>query len=236
MKIEENKNQDLQSNLLSLCFHQLRNNMTILYSNAELIEMKTVNFDPAISASICSNTKRIKAEVDQIMGLMSYILDLGKQEVFETNKNIQAVDLSTFLEHIILIYFNEDSTKRKINFKVNGIQKNVFTDKLLLTQIIIDLMSNAFKYSEGHKDPMLIISYLEKEITIEVVDFGIGIPETEKQTLFTPFYRCSNVNGIQGSGLGLFISKKFIEILKGSLVLESREHVGTTIKLTFPYE
>ena len=71
MKIEENKNQDLQSNLLSLCCHQLRNNMTILYSNAELIEMKTVNFDPAVSASICSNTKRIKAEVNQIIGLMN---------------------------------------------------------------------------------------------------------------------------------------------------------------------
>lgn len=236
MKIEENKNQDLQSNLLSLCCHQLRNNMTILYSNAELIEMKTVNFDPAVSASICSNTKRIKAEVNQIIGLMNYILDLGKQELSDTNKNIQEVDFSTFLEHVVLIYFNEDSTKRKINLKVNGIQQSVFTDKPLMTQILIDVISNAFKYSEGRKDPMLTVSYLEKEITIEVVDFGIGIPETEKQTLFTPFYRCSNVNGIQGSGLGLFISKKFTEILKGSLVLESREHLGTTIKLTFPYE
>lgn len=236
MKIEENKNQGLQSNLLSLCCHQLRNNMTILYSNAELIEMKTVNFDPAVSASIYSNTKRIKAEVNQIIGLMNYISDLGKQELSDTNKNIQEVDFSTFLEHVVLIYFNEDSTKRKINLKVNGIQQSVFTDKLLMRQILIDVISNAFKYSEGRKDPMLTVSYLEKEITIEVVDFGIGIPETEKQTLFTPFYRCSNVNGIQGSGLGLFISKKFTEILKGSLVLESREHLGTTLKLTFPYE
>ena len=236
MKIEENKNQDLQSNLLSLCCHQLRNNMTILYSNAELIEMKTVNFDPAVSASICSNTKRIKAEVNQIIGLMNYILDLGKQELSDTNKIIQEVDFSTFLEHVVLIYFNEDSTKRKINLKVNGIKQSVFTDKPLMTQILIDVISNAFKYSEGRKDPMLTVSYLEKEITIEVVDFGIGIPETEKQTLFTPFYRCSNVNGIQGSGLGLFISKKFTEILKGSLILESIEHLGTTIKLTFPYE
>lgn len=236
MKIQENNNQDLQSNLLSICFHQLRNNMTVLYSNAELIEMKTVNFDPVISKSICINTIRIKAEVDQIIGLMNYILDLGKQELLDTHKNMQAVDFSTFLEQLVLIYFNEDSTKRKINLKVHGRQKSVFTDKLLMTQILIDVISNAFKYSEGRKDPILTISYLEKEIIIEVVDFGIGIPETEKQTLFTPFYRCTNVNGLQGNGLGLFISKKFTEILKGSLVIESTEQLGTTIKLTFPYE
>lgn len=236
MKIQENNNQDLQSNLLSIYFHQLRNNMTVLYSNAELIEMKTVNFDPDISKSICINTKRIKAEVDQVIGLMNYILDLGEQELLDTNKNMQAVDFSTFLEQLVLIYFNEDSTKRKINLKVNGRQKSVFTDKLLMTQILIDVISNAFKYSEGRKDPILTISYLEKEIIIEVVDFGIGIAETEKQTLFTPFYSCTNVNGLQGNGLGLFISKKFTEILKGSLVIESREQLGTTIKLTFPYE
>lgn len=236
MKVQQKINQDLKSNLVSLCFHQLRNNMAILYSNAEIIEMKMEKVERTIRKSICGNTNSIKAEVDQIIELMSYMLDFGKHETTETTLNKQAIDIKTFIENIMLIYFDKNATKREVSLKVSGFQRNVFTDKLLLSQILINLISNALKYSEGQQDPLLKINYLETEVILEIVDFGIGISEMEKNTLFSPFYRCANTNGISGNGLGLFISKRFTEILKGDLKLESKEHTGTTIKLTFPYE
>ncbi|MDI1304093.1 MAG: ATP-binding protein, partial [bacterium] len=116
-------------------------------------------------------------------------------------------------------------------------KKQVFhTDETLLTHILTNLISNAFKYSTGKSNPLLVITYLENEIEIEVTDFGIGIPENEIQYLFTSFFRASNTSTIIGSGLGLAIVKQFTVFLNGKIELKSKENFGTTIKLIFPYE
>ena len=120
--------------------------------------------------------------------------------------------------------------------KIKGKKKVFYTDETLLTHILTNLISNAFKYSAGKPNPHIIISYLENEIEIEVTDFGIGIPEDEIQYLFTSFFRASNTNTIIGSGLGLAIVKQFTDFLNGKIELQTKENFGTKIKLIFPYE
>jgi signal transduction histidine kinase len=98
------------------------------------------------------------------------------------------------------------------------------------------LISNAFKYSQTSPNPIVKLYYFEEYYIIEVIDFGIGIPEIEKKHLFQSFFRASNTATIKGSGLGLVIAKQFTELLKGSIKIESYEEQGTTVTLTFPYE
>jgi signal transduction histidine kinase len=120
--------------------------------------------------------------------------------------------------------------------ETKGIKKVFFTDETLIVHILTNLISNAFKYSVGKSNPLLIISYLEKEIEIEIVDYGIGVPQKEIQHLFTSFFRASNTSTIIGSGLGLAIVKQFTEFLNGTIELKTKENSGTAIKLKFPYE
>ncbi len=105
-----------------------------------------------------------------------------------------------------------------------------------MLHITTNLIGNAFKYSENRPEPQITIRYLENEINIEILDYGIGIPEKDIQNLFTSFFRAKNTSTIKGSGLGLAIVKQFTEFLNGKIALKSEENQGTTITLNFPYE
>ena len=99
---------------------------------------------------------------------------------------------------------------------------------------LFNLLNNAFKYSEGAGDILLNLSSKNNEIEIQIIDFGIGIPEKDQHKLFNTFFRASNTNGIQGTGLGLYIVKTFTEKNSGTIQLESQLGKGTTVKLQFP--
>ena len=77
---------------------------------------------------------------------------------------------------------------------------------------------------------------LYEKVLIEVIDFGIGIPNTEIKHLFQSFYRGSNTSTIKGSGLGLIIAKQFTELLNGTISISSIQNKNTTVFLTFPYK
>ena len=86
------------------------------------------------------------------------------------------------------------------------------------------------------KNPIIKINYLESHFKIEIIDFGIGIPELETKHLFQSFYRGSNTSTIKGSGLGLIIAKQFTELLNGSISINSKVNEITTATLLIPYK
>ena len=106
----------------------------------------------------------------------------------------------------------------------------------MLTHIITNLISNAFKYSKNKPEPILIIHYLATTVKLEIIDFGIGIPASEQQHICTSFFRASNTDTITGSGLGLTIVKQFTELLQGEMTITSIENLGTTITIILPHE
>ncbi len=233
---KEKQLNEMKSRFVTIASHQFRTPLTVIYSNAELIDLKTNHLDKKTVNSVEIITSRIKKEVDRMTELMNNILIFGKYESKKIKKEIKKINLDIYTKTLVDTYFNGAFEKGKIQIKIEG-KKQVFqTDETLLTHILTNLISNAFKYSEGKPDPFIIICYLENEIEIEVTDFGIGIPEDEIQYLFTSFFRASNTTTIIGSGLGLIIAKQFTVFLNGKIELKSKENVGTTIKLNFPYE
>jgi signal transduction histidine kinase len=111
---------------------------------------------------------------------------------------------------------------------------DVFADRNLMEYSIFNLLNNAFKYSEESGDIILNLTAKSSEVTIEIIDFGIGIPEEDQHKLFNTFFRAKNTNGIPGTGLGLYIVKTFTEKNSGKIQLESLLGKGTKVRLIFP--
>ena len=119
---------------------------------------------------------------------------------------------------------------------VTGTPVDIAADRQLLNHIMVNLVSNAFKYSTSAREPEVEIKYGPEKISLSVRDFGIGIPDAEKKNLFQSFFRASNVDNIQGTGLGLVIVKQFVDAHGGTIALESKENEGTVVSIEFRVE
>jgi signal transduction histidine kinase len=108
-------------------------------------------------------------------------------------------------------------------------------DKNMIKNIFINLLSNASKYSFEGRKIVFTTSIHEHNLDIVVTDEGIGIPEDDKPHLFSRFFRAHNAQNIQGTGLGLNIVKKYIELLNGKINYISELNKGTTFTITIPF-
>jgi signal transduction histidine kinase len=107
-------------------------------------------------------------------------------------------------------------------------------DKKILSHIILNLLSNASKYSENEKKIRLEVAVDAQTARFIVADEGIGIPKIAHEHLFSKFFRADNTGSVHGTGLGLNIVKKYIEILNGSITFSSQENIGSTFTVDLP--
>ena len=107
-------------------------------------------------------------------------------------------------------------------------------DQKLLRHILLNLLTNAMKYSEENKEIIVDIQKEQQKIILKVTDQGIGIPEEEQANMFERFFRARNATNIQGTGLGLHIVKKYVELMGGSIRFESELYEGTTFTVSLP--
>jgi signal transduction histidine kinase len=123
---------------------------------------------------------------------------------------------------------------RNVEIKVVGVERQVDLDSQLISHALSNVISNAFKYSQDRPDPEITITYRDTGLTIDVRDFGIGIPEKDQKGLFESFSRASNVGDIEGTGLGLIIVKQFVEIHNGKVSYSSELGKGTVFTIDLP--
>jgi signal transduction histidine kinase len=125
-------------------------------------------------------------------------------------------------------------TGHKLRYSLNCQCGKIMTDEKLIRSIIINLITNAVKFSSGAKFVNMTVACDEENLTIAIRDNGIGIPDENKKELFTSFSRGSNVGGIEGSGLGLSIVKKAVDLLNGTIAVNSTAGKGTEVLLNLP--
>jgi signal transduction histidine kinase len=124
-------------------------------------------------------------------------------------------------------------TGQKITYK-NSCKSLITSDKNLIRNILFNLFSNAIKFSDISK-PIYVVSQIKDNITyISIQDEGMGISEEDKEHLFSSFFRGRNVTNIQGTGLGLHIVKRYVDMLGGSITMESTLDKGTKIVFSIP--
>ena len=234
--VKEKQLSEMKSDFVSMASHQFRTPLTVIYSNTELLDLKASKLEEKTATMFKPITNRIKEEVDRMTELMNNILVFAQYETQKLKKDVKPLNFDEFIKTLIETYFRNTSDGREIKVTTIGKRKPFYSDESLLIHILTNLINNAFKYSVGKESPTLLITYLDDTIDIELTDYGIGIPENEIQNLFTSFFRASNTNTIIGSGLGLSIVKQFTHFLNGKIELISKENVGTTLKLQYPYE
>jgi signal transduction histidine kinase len=100
--------------------------------------------------------------------------------------------------------------------------------------IIINLVSNAIKFSPENATINISAELTDSQVFIKVKDSGIGMPESEQKHIFERFYRMSNAGEIQGTGLGLSIVNQYVHLLKGYITFKSEENVGTEFIVSLP--
>jgi PAS domain S-box-containing protein len=232
--MQERELNELRTNLVSTISHEFRTPMTTIRTSAELITMYIEGHNFANSPQLQKRINIITEEIDRIVELMNAVLTISKEDSGKTSFNPVVLDVKQVCQEVIEANYNNDLQERKVTFSAEGDAFMVFADKNLIQYSLLNLLNNAFKYSEDLEDVYLNVISNRDEIEIQIIDFGIGIPEKDHPKLFNTFFRASNTNGIQGTGLGLYIVKTFTEKNSGTIQLESQLGKGTTVKLQFP--
>ena len=225
---------ELRTNLVSTISHEFRTPMTTIRTSAELISMYLENKKTDNTPLLQKRVAIITEEIDRIVELMEAVLTISKEDSGKTNFNPELLDLKKLCYNLVEIIYDNQNNKQKIVLDIDNGSFMVFADVKLMEYSILNILNNAIKYSKGSGDIILKIKRNEDNIQIEIIDFGIGIPEEEQSKLFNTFFRASNTNGYKGTGLGLYIVKTFTEKNSGTIKLESTLGQGTQVTFQFP--
>jgi PAS domain S-box-containing protein len=232
--VQERELNELRTNLVSTISHEFRTPMTTIRTSAELIEMYIEGHNFVHSAQLQKRINTITEEIDRIVELMNAVLTISKNDAGKTNFKPVAFDLQQICLGVIETSYSHQIDGRKVKTHFDGDNFTVFADKNLMEYTLFNLLNNAFKYSEGSGDIVLNLKSINNQIEIQIIDFGIGIPEKDIPKLFNTFFRASNTEGIQGTGLGLYIVKTFTNRNSGTIQVTSELGKGTQVSLHFP--
>jgi PAS domain S-box-containing protein len=231
---KERELNELRTNLVSTISHEFRTPMTTIRTSAELISMYLENQNVVNGNRLQKRVTIITEEIDRIVALMNDVLTISKDDSGKTNFNPTLFDLKEFCLELIDNSYLNNLNIPMVATNFNGSTFTVNADTKLMEYSIFNILNNAFKYSEKYAEVILNLSSTSDTIVLEIIDFGIGIPKEDHVKLFNTFFRASNTDGFQGTGLGLYIAKTFTEKNSGTIALESELGKGTKVTMTFP--
>ncbi|WP_165930128.1 PAS domain S-box protein [Flavobacterium sandaracinum] len=231
---QERKLNELRTNLVSTISHEFRTPMTTIRTSAELIEMYIEDVTFKNSDRLQKHLYTITNEIDRIVELMNTVLTISREDSGMTNYSPITFDLKQVCLDVIEASYSNQKDGRIVETTIQGNAFPVLADKKLMEYALFNVLNNAFKYSEGCGNIVLYLFSTDATVSVEIIDFGIGIPKIDQHKLFNTFFRASNTDGIQGTGLGLYIVKTFTEKNSGTIKLESKLGKGTKITLEFP--
>ncbi|MEP1095617.1 MAG: PAS domain-containing sensor histidine kinase [Cyclobacteriaceae bacterium] len=219
----------LKSRFVSMASHEFRTPLTTILSSANLIG-KYVESDQQISRE--KHVDRITKSVQNLTNILNDFLSLEKLESGALSITRNDIDLKNLLEEVSEDMSGTFKEGQEIQMTCASIIVN--SDEHILRNILFNLISNASKYSPVNAPIEILAKQKENHVCIKVVDVGMGIPKEERKNLFERFFRAGNVTNIQGTGLGLNIVRKYIDLLGGEIKFESTEGVGSTFEVKLP--
>lgn len=220
----------MKSRFVSMASHEFRTPLTTIMSSLSLVETYS---SPEQEEKRKKHTERIKSSVRNLTGILNDFLSLEKLEQGKVEIVSEEVDLCDFAAEILEEVNGMLKTRQHISLTCTG-DKVVTIDKKILKNIMLNLLSNAIKYSGEGKEIKLVAEVTPAQISINITDQGIGIPPEEQKNMFTTFFRAYNTTNIQGTGLGLNIVKRYLELLNGTITFVSMPGEGTTFSVTIP--
>jgi PAS domain S-box-containing protein len=234
---KERKLNEFKSQFIRLASHELRTPLTGIQTSTDIISTVLERDNQHIYHELKPHMHRISDQVERLDDIMKNILLAGKNEAGQSNFNPELGYIDAFVMHCTKQMARyENDIYHHIQLDIEGTSREQEFDRRMIEHCLSNLLSNAVKYSTGKPNPVVRVLYTDVECQISVRDFGIGIPDTDRDMLFHSFFRAHNVENIPGVGLGLTLVKQFIELHGGTVTFESELNKGSCFVLHLPYK
>lgn len=222
----------LKGRLLSMASHEFRTPLSTIQLSTSLLKRYTEEIE---NPKVIAHLGKIKRTVNNLTTILDDFLHLEKAESGRITVCPSRFNLEDFAREIVSELKLLTKKKQKISYIHTGENKMVFLDKNLLKNCIINLLSNAIKYSGEETTIELLTSIENNEIKLSIKDNGIGIPEEDQEHLFEAFFRANNTGNIPGTGLGLNIVSRYVNLMQGTIRCQSIVNKGTVFIIEFPH-
>jgi signal transduction histidine kinase len=226
----------MKDEFISMASHELRTPVTGIRGYSSMILDGSMG---KINEKMKKGLKMINGSAERLNVLVADLLDVGKIEQERISLDLKPLDVSPIIYKTIE-ELNVESDKKSLNLEykphISPLPK-IEVDRDRFEQIMINLISNAVKYTQtGGIEIMTRERYNNKALEIMIKDTGIGMSAESRKRLFEKFYRVRNdkTQGITGTGLGLWITKRLVELMQGTIAVDSIESVGTQVTIQFP--
>jgi PAS domain S-box-containing protein len=227
---KERELNEIKGRFVSMASHEFRTPLSAVLSSASLLSKYTTTEQ---QDKRNRHISRIKDSVKHLNDLLEDFLSLGKLDEGKVGAVFSSFDLPETLAETTEDMKGILKGDQQIVHHHEG-ENMVVTDRKMIKNIMINLISNAVKFSEPNAVITVRSKVAEGLANIAVQDQGIGISEEDQEHLFSSFFRGKNAINIQGTGLGLHIVKRYVDLMGGSVELKSKLEEGTTVLLTIP--
>jgi len=232
VRLQEREETDkMKSRFFANISHEFRTPLTLMLGPAKDVIEKTK--EPHTK----KNVGIIKRNAGRLYGLVNQLLDLSKLEAGKMTLETKEQNIIPLLKGLVLS-FTSMAERKKITLRFNTIEENlnVYIDKEKVEKIIINLLSNAFKFTPEGGSIDFTVEKMIKEAEIRISDNGVGIPKDRIDKIFDRFFQVdgSQTRESEGTGIGLALTKELAELHKGKIKVESKEGEGTTLTVLLP--
>lgn len=224
---------ELKSRFVTMASHEFRTPLSTILSSSYILEKYNEQMK---NEKITKHLQRIKGAVGGMKNILEDFLSLGKLEEGLVQTKIEKLSSEAVVELIHNLIDELDSLLKpgqQIHLD-NAINQDVWADATLLKNILINLISNAVKFTNENSIISISSFIVDNNLVISVCDKGIGISEEDQQHLFERFFRAKNAANIQGTGLGLHIVAKYLQLMNGRIKMSSKIDEGSTFTIFIP--
>lgn len=224
---------EMKSRFVSIASHEFRTPLSSIQFATNFLKQYHHRIDEKERHQKLDN---IVVQVEHMTTLLNDVLSYSKNEAGKINLITSKINLAEFIFKIVEDAGYATKNSHKIVLELDNVPAEIETDEKLFRSVISNLLTNGIKFSPGKERVYIAVTSIGKHLQICVRDEGIGIPSEELEKIFEPFLRGKGAATIPGTGLGLSISKKAVEIMGGSIQVESEVDKGTTFTVLIPYK
>lgn len=217
---EANELIELKSNFINIVSHEMRTPLAGMRTSLELL---FPILEQQKDQRAIKHLKRISAQVERMSEMMRDVIDMNRLGIKAGQLELVELDLVQKLREVIRYLIDVKFTKRHVELTSKVDRLRFLTDEKAFNTIFTNLIDNALKFSPS-KDVRVEFEPTSTGVQIRVIDFGVGIPSGDQAKLFQSFSRATNAQSFEGTGLGLVIVKRYVELLNGSISLESNSN------------
>ncbi|HEY9901565.1 MAG TPA: ATP-binding protein [Candidatus Sericytochromatia bacterium] len=228
---KERELNELKSRILATISHEYRTPLTTILSSTDLLAQYSSGWTDERKQK---HFQRIQSAVKQLTNLVNDVLFVNQAEVGSLEFNPEPLDVEQVARRLVEEFQSNATYQHTIIFECQGSSTNALLDEKLIEAMLRNLLFNAIKYSPKGSLIQFELVFQQNTVVFRISDQGIGIPLADQGSLFTAFFRGSNVGTTPGVGLGLVIVKECVDLHAGEIVVESEVKVGTRFTVTLP--